>query len=618
MIHDNWPTVFGERYELIAPIGEGGFAVTYRARDRRLAREVAVKVLRRAWGADPATLTRFEREAQAAAAISSPFVVPVYDFGIEAGTPYIVMELVQGGTLRDVLDRAGRLPPDAAVAIATDMLHGLAAIHAKGIVHRDVKPQNVLLDRDGGARMTDFGVALREGAVTLSHSGTALGTARYMAPEQVMGAAVGPPADLYAVGVVLFEMLAGRPPFPHGEAAPLMLAHVQQPPPLPTEVAPDLALPLPLEREVMRALAKSPADRRPSAAAMATALATAASPPSTPGRTAVTTEQIAIPPPGVRAAGAPVPPSRSVDRQPGTRLAMFGPLALIALAVAIVIAIVVSGQLWRPGPGPGDAPTTASTVAGAGSQPTILPTPFPTATMAALASTSTPSATAGLFPSGEQGAPATDSRAAGETSIAVIAPTVTPTVASQTVAPPTATMPPAKPTATATATVEMIVPVATAEQAAAAAPPGAIAFGVVDWAGGAAAPTEMGRDAVALYGAEGAGGRAALRFTLDGMPGGRMVLTINGLGDESGLAFPFGIEVNGMYIGESPATFEGWNPAQDGVNGEHAAWNQVQINLPAAVFRAGENEIALVSLMPGDYDDRPPYLLLGEAVLAPR
>jgi hypothetical protein len=144
-----------------------------------------------------------------------------------------------------------------------------------------------------------------------------------------------------------------------------------------------------------------------------------------------------------------------------------------------------------------------------------------------------------------------------------------------------------------------------------------VRFGPEDWQGAGEADPDLGRSAVALYGSEGEAARGVLQFTLPTVPTGRMVLTLTGLGDETGLPFPFGIEVNGMYVGQSPTTFENWQPGRDGLNGEQAAWDQVRINLPPEVFRAGANEIAIVSLAPGDYDDRVPYLLLSDATLAP-
>jgi hypothetical protein len=145
-----------------------------------------------------------------------------------------------------------------------------------------------------------------------------------------------------------------------------------------------------------------------------------------------------------------------------------------------------------------------------------------------------------------------------------------------------------------------------------------LTFGAGDWQGVPAADPEFGRSAVALFGADGDAARATLQFDLPSAPAGPIRLSLTGLGDETGLPFPFGIEVNGMYVGQSPATFANWHPARDGLNGEVAAWDQVHISLPAEIFYPGLNEIAIVSLSPGDYDDRPPYLLLSDATLTPR
>ena len=222
----------GERYVLDQLIGEGAFARTYRGRDTRLVRTVAVKLLRSYYAADPAFLERFQREAQAAAKVDHPNVVHLYDYGGHDGAYYLVLQYVPGHDLKRMIEDRAPLPPADAIRIAREILGGLAAIHAAGIIHRDIKPQNVLIGLDGIPRVTDFGIAYESGQSklsTLTHHGVTLGTPAYMAPEQARGETVSQATDIYSTGVVLFELLTGRLPFeaesragddgrPHGTA----------------------------------------------------------------------------------------------------------------------------------------------------------------------------------------------------------------------------------------------------------------------------------------------------------------------------------------------------------------------------------------------------------------
>src|SRR5215472_1210594 len=200
-------TVLGGRYTLLTVLGTGGMATVWRARDEMLGRDVAVKVLSPQHAADPGFLARFEGEARHAAAVSHPRLVTVFDCGVESGTPYIVMELVAGRTLRQVLDEAGVLPPGQAVAIAAAVCEGLEAAHAAGLVHRDITPANIVLN-GGEVKVLDFGIARADGTHAATAAGTVVGTAAYLSPEQASGRPADPRSDLYSLGCVVFEMLA--------------------------------------------------------------------------------------------------------------------------------------------------------------------------------------------------------------------------------------------------------------------------------------------------------------------------------------------------------------------------------------------------------------------------
>ena len=267
------PTLLGNRYRLGERIAAGGMGAVYRAVDETLGRQVAVKALRRELADDPTFLERFRREARAAAGLSHPGVAGVYDYGELGGQPFIVMELVEGETLAERVAARGRLPWREAFAIGEQVAAALAAAHAHGLVHRDVKPANILLGRDGRAKVTDFGIAQAAQTATLTRTGMVLGSANYVAPEQAKGGHVGPAADLYSLGCVLFEAVTGETPYRGGNAVAIATQHVSAPVPDPREHRPEL--PPAAAELITRALQKQPAGRFPSGAAMAAALAAA-------------------------------------------------------------------------------------------------------------------------------------------------------------------------------------------------------------------------------------------------------------------------------------------------------------------------------------------------------
>ncbi len=254
--------VLGERYQLQSPIGRGGMATIYRGLDRKMDRVVAIKVLREAYSTDPKFVTRFQREAKAASALQHPNIVQVYDYGQTNGNYFIVMELIEGTDLRRYLRSKGILDIDRAIIIARDIALGLGAAHRRGIVHRDVKPQNVLVGRDGSIKLTDFGIASVYkdiNAERLTTTGMTLGTVQYYAPEQAQGEIVNPAADVYALGIVIYEMLTGRPPFDGDTPVAVAMQHIQEKPVPPSHLNPQI--PPALEEIIMRCLEKSP-DRR--------------------------------------------------------------------------------------------------------------------------------------------------------------------------------------------------------------------------------------------------------------------------------------------------------------------------------------------------------------------
>jgi serine/threonine-protein kinase len=271
-------TVFADRYLITGRLGKGGMAVVYRATDRNLNRDVAVKVLRKDVAADPVAAKRLVREARAAASLHHPHIITILDVGERNGTVYVVMELLTGRSLADVLEQDGAMPLERALPVAEQLASALVVAHSQGIIHRDIKPENLYLIEHGGTgdflKVLDFSIAkLPTEMVTaaLTRAGSVFGTPHYMAPEQVEGKNVGPQTDLYAAGAVLYEMLTGDPPFDGPSVIDILLKHVKSPPPVLS--VPGVRLPAGLAELVTRLLAKKVGDRPASASILRDELA---------------------------------------------------------------------------------------------------------------------------------------------------------------------------------------------------------------------------------------------------------------------------------------------------------------------------------------------------------
>jgi len=266
------PSLLGERYEIGGVLGRGGMAEVHRGRDLRLGREVAVKVLRQDLARDPSSQVRFRREAQAAASLNHPAIVAVYDTGEDrtanGATPYIVMEYVEGETLRDVLRREGRLSPERAMSLTADICAALDFSHRNGIVHRDVKPGNVMITPQGTVKVMDFGIAraVSDSAATMTSTAAVIGTAQYLSPEQARGEGVDARSDVYSCGCLLYELVTGTPPFTGDSPVAVAYQHVREDPKTPSSINP--AIPPELDAILLKAMSKNPANRYQSAADM--------------------------------------------------------------------------------------------------------------------------------------------------------------------------------------------------------------------------------------------------------------------------------------------------------------------------------------------------------------
>src|SRR5213082_2237245 len=258
-------TLFHGRYKIMRKLGSGGMANVYLAEDQELGRRVAIKILNDRHAGDEQFIERFRREAKNAAALSHPNIVSIYDRGEAEGTYYIAMEYLDGRSLKELIVSRGPAPVNVPIDYVRQILAALRFAHRHGIVHRDIKPHNVLVDAEGRLKVTDFGIA-RAGASQMTEAGSIIGTAQYLSPEQAKGAPVDQTSDLYSIGVVLYELLTGVVPFTGDTPVEIAMKHLSSPPEPPSAKRADV--PRDLDLVVMRALAKDPSERYQSAEEM--------------------------------------------------------------------------------------------------------------------------------------------------------------------------------------------------------------------------------------------------------------------------------------------------------------------------------------------------------------
>lgn len=370
---DHGPELLGSRYQLRNQIARGGMTDVFLGQDTLLSRPVAIKRLFPEFATDPSFVERFRREATAAANLSHPNIVAVYDWGSAEGTYYIVMEYIEGHSLAELLRSGGPLAPERAAGIAIDMAEALGFAHSNGVIHRDVKPGNVLLSPDGQVKVTDFGIAIVAfgGAeANLTQTGAVMGTATYFSPEQAQGKPLDHRSDLYSLGIVLYEMLCGRPPFTGDTSVAVAYKHVQQAVPSPSSLG--VVLPESLEAIAMKLLAKNPSERYPTAKDVkrdlqryregrhqlsavrkpaetppAEVQPTAPPPPEQTPEQPLPPQQTAPPPSpsGPAQPPQPPPPAPVAVLEPSSRAGLYTAATVIFIAVAVLVFFVLSNVL---------------------------------------------------------------------------------------------------------------------------------------------------------------------------------------------------------------------------------------------------------------------------------
>ena len=379
-----FPQVLAGRYEIRDLIGRGGMAEVHLGYDKRLSRIIAIKLLRSDIAGDPTFQARFRREAQSAAALNHPTIVAVYDSGEEEITtpngstrsvPYIVMEYVEGHTVRELLGDGEAVPIPEAVEITTGVLDALEYSHRAGIVHRDIKPGNIMLTSTGAVKVMDFGIAraMEDSSATVTQTHAVVGTAQYLSPEQARGEIVDARSDLYSTGCLLYELLTGQPPFTGDSAVAIAYQHVREIPKPPSSLAADV--PESLDRVVLKALAKTRDDRYQDAAHMRTELLAAergmaVSAPatdtwqSTTAMPSATAPSPAVPAPPPSAAPPQAGPEKAAeDKRPRRRWWVWLFLIILLILAGTLIGMALSGRFPGGKPSPTPSPTaTAATV----------------------------------------------------------------------------------------------------------------------------------------------------------------------------------------------------------------------------------------------------------------
>ncbi len=604
--------IIANRYELLQLIGQGAMSKVYKGRDGNLGRVVAIKFLREEYGQNQNFVARFYREARAVASLPNEHLVSIYDYGQYANTYYIVMEFVDGKNLKELLRQEGPYSPEKVIEIVTPVLLALKAAHARGIIHRDVKPQNILVRKEDGAiKLTDFGVAHTHDSTQVTSAGMVIGTVDYMAPEQARGEPVGPPADLYAVGVVMFELLTGRLPYTGDNTMQIIMGHIQQP--IPTVASQGKQISPALERVIQRALAKDARSRFQTAQEMLNALEMVANqrPEDSVFNAATSTTPPVWQPEGqaVTDQATSVNPVMPPDYRAGVRPANYEAEAVSYSPIED--AYVEQPVRPRPAPG-GNSNRPARSANGRGNgrvapervyRPGSRPVAQPEQKKSKawvwilLVLALMLAVIGGLigYLLLNQHPPAPNNPSNTTAANAATTPGNGTSAVSNTNAP-------AKTAAASTMS----------KTTAPASAPLSVNFDSSKLVGAYERDdkTLFGRTEKALYGTGSTFDKATITFNLDKAPTGQMVLKITGLDDELAAHCTFQALVNGASVFKGPNTFPTVPGGDTGEGGKDRYWGEMSINVPASALKAGPNTIILSNLDPWKGSLGVPYILI--------
>ncbi len=654
------------RYRLLQKVGEGGAAEVFRARDERLDRIVAIKLLRPQFMSDPQSRTRFVAEARAAAGLMHPGIVDVYDFGeAPGGTMFMSMRYIEGQDLKEILVKRGRLSPAEAIDTAVQVCHALSVAHANDLIHRDVKPQNIMIDRGGVVRLTDFGVVKALSGPALTQAGMTFGTAAYLSPEQATGAAISPASDIYALGCVIYEMLAGTPPFVGDNPAVVAYKQVwDQPRPL-HDLVPDV--PPSLEAVVMRCLNKDPNRRYPTTEMLAADLeklsaasnqptqAVKLGPAGVPvadgqtGPISLSERSQAIPmpsPPGEGQEGVPpvrvqttaygvvgaaaIPQQETVHMavRPAAPAAYAGParqavaptinvnrrrgIGWVPMAIVALIGLGLCGFAAYQG-------RNLAGFAGLGGN--VTPSAA-TPTERVEAHVPTPTQLGGGIAFGGQPT-ATPALAATDTPVPPPPPTDTPlpqdTATPQDTDTPEPTETPQPPLPTVTAAPEVTTPPEPTGTPEVQLPPpeggNSINLDDTQFSGGYARSDGHyhGRTARWVYGQGTQYSAMTAHFKMRGEPGGSASLTVVGVDSEDPPKTPIRITINGVVIYEGPDPLP--NDLRTGPNGP-GNWGTYTWQFDPTILHKGDNTLSIINLDPSDKVNYPLFFMLDYAIVS--
>lgn len=594
--------IIGNRYELLELIGQGAMSKVYKGRDTSLGRIVAIKFLREEYGGNSNFVARFSREARAVASLPDEHLVSIYDFGQYNTTYFIVMEYVEGRNLKELIRQEAPYSPQKVIEMVTPVLLALKAAHSQGIIHRDIKPQNIMVRReDGAVKLTDFGVAYAQDNAQVTSTGMVIGTADYMAPEQARGEPVGPPADLYAVGIVLFELLTAHLPYTGENTIQIIMAHINQP--IPSLGSYGITVPPALERLVQRAMAKDAHNRFQSAQEMLNAFEMVRDERSDPSVN-----------------NDPTPDSLPIrPRLPQNQAGTYQPTAVNPAMPRNIPAEEVrfepevsppwpnsanyTQQPARPRQVPSDRPVgldnrgNTRVATGQGKRPLVTPPPqkkskiwliplvFVLLMLVVIGWLLFNLLSVKTSPTQDN---LTDNPAPALTTAASTTTALTTAVATKAVV-----------VTIVAATVPAVVPVSVKINAS-----------QLDGAYDRDDHTLFGRTEQALYGVGSTFNQATVTFNLDRVPTGKPVLRITGLDDELAAHCNFEVLLNGTSIFNGPNTFPNVQSNDTGLGGKDRYWGDMTIAVPASAFKAGPNTLVLRNTTPWSGQLGVPYILI--------